>query len=86
LLYGQPKPNVFLKVLRNDINPSQEEPLADKLMKAYARMKLKAEKRNVKRRTGKTQWQPKLKELVLVKCQPVSDAVQGITGKFQRPY
>jgi hypothetical protein len=49
-------------------------------------MKLKAEKRNKKRRTGRTQWKPELKELVVVKCQPASEAVQGITSKFQRPY
>ena len=49
-------------------------------------MKLKAEKRNKKRRTGRSQWIPELQELVLVRCQPASDAVQGITSKFQRPY
>jgi hypothetical protein len=27
-----------------------------------------------------------LQEQVLVKSQPISDAIQGITGKFQRPY
>jgi hypothetical protein len=31
-------------------------------------------------------WQPKFNELVLVKCQPVADAVQGLTSKFQRQY
>jgi hypothetical protein len=49
-------------------------------------MKLKAEKRNKKLKTGRTRWNPQLKDLVLVKCQPASDAVQGITSKFQRPY
>jgi hypothetical protein len=55
-------------------------------MKAYARMKLKAEKRNLKRKTGHTHWHPTLKELVLVKSQTVSDATQGMTAKFQMPY
>jgi hypothetical protein len=49
-------------------------------------MKLRADKRNLKRKTGRTKWKPNLQELVLVKCQPASDAVQGITSKFQRPY
>jgi hypothetical protein len=49
-------------------------------------MKLRANKRNQKRKTGRTRWKPSLQELVLVKCQPASDAVQGITNKFQRPY
>jgi hypothetical protein len=49
-------------------------------------MKLKAEKRNLKRKTGHTQWHPTLKELVLVRSQAASDATQGITAKFQMPY
>jgi hypothetical protein len=32
------------------------------------------------------QWNSQLQELLLVKCQPASDAVQGITSKFLRPY
>jgi hypothetical protein len=63
-----------------------EEAVADKVLKAYSRMKLKADKRNKKRTTGRTRWQPQLGESVLVKCQPSSDAVHGITSKFQRPY
>jgi hypothetical protein len=31
-------------------------------------------------------YKPDLQEQVLVKCQPASDAAQGIIGKFQRPY
>jgi hypothetical protein len=31
-----------------------EDTLANKVLKAYARSKLKAEKRNVKRKTGRT--------------------------------
>jgi hypothetical protein len=87
LLFGQTQPNAFLKVLSNNVNrPQEEEPLADKLMKAYARMKLIAERRNLKRKTGHTHWHPTLKELVLVKSQTVSDATQGMTAKFQVPY
>jgi hypothetical protein len=58
----------------------------DKILKAYARMKVKAERRNRRRRTGKTRWKSQLKEHVLVKSQPVSDESLGVTVKFQRPY
>jgi hypothetical protein len=58
----------------------------DKILKAYARMKVKGERRNRRRRTGKTRWKPQLEDQVLVNSQPVSDASLGITGKFQRPY
>jgi hypothetical protein len=49
-------------------------------------MKVKAERRNKRRKTGKTRWQPHLNEQVLVKSQHASDAALGITGKFQRVY
>jgi hypothetical protein len=81
------KPDIFRKILQKEADQSpKDEPLADKLLKAYAKMKLKAEKRNRKRRTGKTLWKPKLGGFVLVKCHPASDAAQGITTKFQMPY
>jgi hypothetical protein len=86
-LFGVSQPNVFSKILKDHVDQSrQEEPLTEKVMKAYARMKLKSEKRNQKRKTGHTRWFPKLGELVLVKSQTVSDAAQGITAKFQMPY
>jgi hypothetical protein len=49
-------------------------------------MKLRADRRNEKRKTGRMSWQPKVNDLVLDKCQPVADAVQGLTSKFQRQY
>jgi hypothetical protein len=49
-------------------------------------MKLRADKRNAKRETGKMRWQPDLKALVLVKGQPTSDTMLGITSKFHRPF
>jgi hypothetical protein len=62
------------------------ETLESKTLKAYARMKLRADKRKSKHRTGATKWKPQLRDKVLVKCQPTSDASQGVTGKFQRPF
>ena len=49
-------------------------------------MKLKAERRNTRRKTGRVKWLPKLGELVLVKSQTASDAAQGVTAKFQMPF
>jgi hypothetical protein len=87
LLYGNPEPDVFRGILKKTADQlPQEDTLSDKILKAYARIKLRADRRNERRKTGKTQWQPKLNELVLVKIQPVSDTVQGSTSKFQRPY
>jgi hypothetical protein len=87
LLFGEAQPNMFSRILKNNKNQSQETTLlADKLIQAYTRMKLKAEKRNMKRKTRKARWDPRLNELVLVKCQTTSDAVQGITAKFQMPF
>jgi hypothetical protein len=42
--------------------------------------------RRNKRRTDVTKWGPKLSDLVLAKCQPVSDATVGVTRKFSRVY
>jgi hypothetical protein len=53
---------------------------------AHAKMKVKAKKRNKKEILGKSKWKPKIDDAVLVKCQPTSDASQGIIGKFHSPY
>jgi hypothetical protein len=87
LLSGKPRPDIFRKLLKKESDQlPTEDTLADKVLKAYARSKVKAEKRNRKRKTGRTRWRPKLDDLVLVKSQPASDAAQGIIGKFQRPF
>ena len=31
-------------------------------------------------------WKPEIGDEVLVKCQPTSDALQGVIGKFRRPF
>jgi hypothetical protein len=77
---------VFRQILKKEADQVPTEVLSDKLLRAYARMKLRADRRNQRRKTGTTGWEPKLQDLVLVKSQPVSDAVHGITGKFQLPY
>jgi hypothetical protein len=67
------------------IEPDQlevEDELPPKLLKAYAKMKLKAEKRYKRKQLSKNKWKPKVNDSVLVKCQHTSDAKQGIMGKF----
>jgi hypothetical protein len=59
-----------------------EDTSAEKLLKAYARMKLKAEEQNRKCKTGRTNWKPEVNDLVLVKRQPAADAAQGVSSKF----
>jgi hypothetical protein len=49
-------------------------------------MKLQANKSRNKCKTGTTKWKPQLNDKVLVRCHPTSNAAQGITGKFQRPF
>jgi transposase InsO family protein len=87
LIFNEPKPDVFRKILRKtqDQMPPVES-LEDKILHAYARMKQKAADRKRKRRTGTSKWDPQLGDRVLVRCQPVSNAALGLTGKFKRPY
>ena len=53
-------------------------------------MKERAMARENRRKRGNAEWNPELNEKVLVKTQPISDAVRGITSKFlhlfQGPY
>ncbi|PNF18243.1 hypothetical protein B7P43_G16458 [Cryptotermes secundus] len=87
LLGANPRPDDSRKLLKKDADQlPREHALADKLIKAYARMKLKAHRRNRRRKTARTKWKPSLRELVLVKRQPNSDAAHGIISKFQLPY
>jgi hypothetical protein len=63
------------------------ESLQEKVLKAYVRMKEKAAKRNKRRRRSSgSKWRPQVGDLVLAKCQGVSDAADGVTKKFARPY
>jgi hypothetical protein len=83
-----PAPNLFAKFLPQSPEPHpKEDTIAEKTMKAYARLKQRAAARKERRQRGTIiLWNPKLFDLVLVGTQPVSDASKGITGKFVRPY
>jgi hypothetical protein len=62
-----------------------EETGPEKALKAYIRMKMKAERRKGRRKLGKHRWDPQVGDMVLVKPEAVSDAVAGITKKFIHP-
>jgi hypothetical protein len=86
-LGGNPRPEIFKGILASEAeSENPEEGLPDKLVKAYARMKLKAEARSRRKRKGKNKWKPRKGDLVLIKCQHASDALEGVIGKFRRPY
>jgi hypothetical protein len=59
LLSGKPRPDIFCKLLKEETDQiPKEEALADKLLKAYSRMKVKAEKRNMRCSAGKKSGNP----------------------------
>jgi hypothetical protein len=60
-------------LLQTDNIPSQEN-LPEKLLKAYAQMKMKTDHWNQKLLKGKRKWNPKLHDAVIIKCQNTSDA------------
>jgi hypothetical protein len=77
-MFDDPKPDLFEKfVKRGPEQRPQTESLQDKVIKAYVRMKEKAAKRNEKGSSG-SKWRPQIGDLVLAKCQAVSDAVDGV--------
>jgi hypothetical protein len=62
------------------------ETLESETLKAYACMKLKANKRRNNHKTGTIKWKLQRNDKVLVRCQPTSDVARGVTGKFQCPF
>jgi hypothetical protein len=87
LMLGQPRPDLYRKFLTKEADelPSGES-TQQKALKAYAKMKDKSVRRNKRRRLGRTQWNPQVGDLVLVKRQATADAVAGVTSKFIQPY
>jgi len=91
LMYGVERPNVFDNVMpKVQRQKQEEEDIAAKLEAAYARMKQKAAARKRRHKKGNAIWTPKLNEKVLVRKQPMSDAIKGMTSKymhvFEGPY
>ena len=64
----------------------KHEELQEKIAKAYERMKHRAHNKKNKRKRGNATWKPRVHDKVLVRTQPSTDAIAGVTGKFIRPY
>lgn len=86
LIFNNPRPDVFEEFLKKG---SEQKPLAEslqeKFLKTYVRMKEKTAKRNKRGKNRSSKCKPQV-DLVVAKCQAISDAVDGITKKFFRPY
>ncbi|GFG28356.1 hypothetical protein Cfor_08039 [Coptotermes formosanus] len=86
-MYGTERPNIFSKLTPKVEGPDQEkEAVEEKMENAYARMRKRALAREKRRKTGSANWEPQLHERVLVKVQPVSGAIKGITSKYMHVY
>jgi len=83
LMYGTERPNVFSRMVPKESWPEQgDEGSEEKIRRAYAKMKKREIAREKRRKKGNAEWNPELNERVLVKTQPMSDAVKGTTSKF----
>jgi hypothetical protein len=65
---------------------SEIENLHEKITKSYKRMKEKATKRKKKKKKGSTNWEPRINDKVLLRCQHTSDAKQGVISKSVQNY
>jgi hypothetical protein len=84
---GKPRPDLFEKfIVKQTDQLPPEETGPEKAIKAYLRMKMKAERRKGRRKLGKHRWDPQVGNMVLVKREAVSDAIAGITKKCIHPY
>jgi hypothetical protein len=82
-MYGTERSNVFRNMLPKESCPDQdEEGIDDKIRRAYVKMKKRAMAREKRRKRRNAEWKPELNEKVLVKTQPTSNAVRGITSIF----
>jgi transposase InsO family protein len=83
LLTDKPRPDLFAKVITKDPDQlPQGEDRETRALKAYLRMKKRAERRNKRNKVGRHLWDPQLGDMVLAKHQTTSDAIAGVTSKF----
>ena len=86
LIFDAEKPGIFTKFLPESEIPPENKELAEKVLKAYAKMKEEALKRDRWRKFGNSSWTLKLNDKVLVKTQRTLDAIKGTTSKFMLLY
>ena len=87
LMMKADKPNLFEGLVPEISEEDQiAEDTSSKIARAHAKMKKGARERKKKKKRGNASWNPKLHEKVLLRTQPVSGAVEGITSKFAHLY
>lgn len=87
LMYGSKRCSVLNKIMPSlPALDREDEGIDKKLEKAYSKMRKRAEARGKRRKRGNVTWAPKVNDKVLVKQQPMSEAVKGITSKFMYVY
>jgi hypothetical protein len=86
LMTGEQPVSIFEQLLppRPDTTPNTVT-YEEKALQAYARMRLRANRRSRRRKRGLVKWIPRLQEAVLLRTHQ-SDMAKGVTSKFQRPY
>jgi hypothetical protein len=85
-LGGEVKIELFTEIVKKLPGRPIKEDIPNKILKAYAKMKHRAEVRKAKLKRSTRNWKPQIGDPVLVKSQPVSDTIQGVIAKFHRPY
>jgi hypothetical protein len=86
-MYGPEHLDVFRKRLPQESWPDQGvEGIDENIRRPYLKMKKRAMEREKRRKRGNAECKPELNEKVLVKIQPISNAVRGITSKFLLPF
>jgi transposase InsO family protein len=87
LLFEAERPNLFQQYLpKLPAEMTGEDEIQVKIEKAYQRMKQRIYNRRNQRRSRGMKWKPVVNEKVLIRSQPISDAIAGVTGKFIRPF
>jgi len=86
LIFNAKRPDIFAKFLLKLGESPENEGLAAKVLKAYTRVNEKASKRDSRRKLGNSRWAPRINDKLLVKTQPISDAIKGETTKFMLLY
>jgi hypothetical protein len=87
LMYGVERPKLFTGLMTHGFEEEDSQfSRQEKEALVFDRIKRRAEKRHQKKRNGRRKWDPGIGEMVLVEAGNQSDALKGITLKFQRPY
>lgn len=87
LMFGSERQNAIQQLVPElRVLDIEEEDIEAKIEKAYAKMRNKAESREKRRKRGNMRWLPDVNDKVLVRKQPISEAIKGVTAKFSYVY